>query len=288
MQIPVWHDDQQGTATVLLAGLIGALKVVGKELAHIKIAMIGMGAANVATYRILISNGVHPEAIMACDSQGTLHSKRHDLETRRGEFPDKWRICTESNVENVQGGIAEALRGADVCVAFAASGPGIIRPEWVRQMAPRAIVFACANPTPEIWPWEAKQAGAQIAATGRGDFPNQVNNSLAFPGIFRGALDVRAKTITDEMAIAAAHELARVAEEKGLNEDYIVPRMDDWDICPRVAVATAMQAQLQGVACLCRSKSELFDEAMQRVKRSRNINEVLYHNHAIPLPPPRP
>lgn len=207
LDIPVWHDDQQGTATVAIAGLTNALKVVGKLLSNARIALIGVGAANVAVYRLLRACGVSPVAIIACDRRGTLHPGRQDLQQRQDEFRNKWPICQESNGEHVTGGIAEALRGADVCLAFSASGPGVIRPEWVRQMAAGAIVFACANPVPEIWPWEAKEAGARIVATGRSDFPNQVNNSLGFPGIFRGALDVRAKTITDEMALAASHEL---------------------------------------------------------------------------------
>ena len=247
MQIPVWHDDQQGSATVLLAGLLNALTVVGKSIGSIRVAMIGVGAANVATYRLLKSAGVEPGAIVACDRGGTLHRQRQDLEAKQREFPDKWRVCCETNGDGVRGGIEDALRETDVCIAFAAPGPDLIRPEWVNEMNKDAIVFACANPIPEIWPWEAKAAGARIVATGRGDFANQVNNSLGFPGIFRGALDVRARTITDEMARAAASELAACAEEQGLSEERIVPRMDEWEVFPRVAVATAMRAQEQGV-----------------------------------------
>jgi malate dehydrogenase (oxaloacetate-decarboxylating) len=161
----------------------------------------------------------------------------------------------------VIGGIEEALKGADVCVAFAGPGPDLILPEWIKAMNKDAIVFACANPIPEIWPWEAQEAGARIVATGRGDFPNQVNNSLGFPGIFRGALDVRASTITDEMAIAAASELAACADEQGLSEQCIVPRMDQWEIFPRVAVATAMCAQQQGVAAVSKPREQLQVEA---------------------------
>jgi malate dehydrogenase (oxaloacetate-decarboxylating) len=215
MHIPVWHDDQQGTATVLLAALLNALTVVGKEIGKVKVAMIGMGAANVPTYRLLRAAGVDPAGVVACDTGGTLHKGRHDIEEHQETFTDKWRVCNETNTEHVVGGIAEALRGADVCVAFAQSGPGVIRPEWVREMARDAVVFACANPVPEIWPWEARQAGARVVGTGRGDFPNQVNNSLGFPAIFRGTLDVRARTISDEMALAAAYELAGFARGDG-------------------------------------------------------------------------
>jgi len=243
MSIPVWHDDQQGTATVLLAGLVNALKVVSKELQDVRIAMIGMGAANVAVYRLLKSCGVAPDQIVACDSKGVLHEGRHDIEKNRKEYVDKWRVCTESNRSQIVGGIAEALAGTDVCIAFSRPGPGIIEPEWVKSMAEDAIVFACANPVPEIWPEEAKQAGARIVATGRSDFANQLNNSLAFPGIFRGVLDVRARTMTTEMSIAAARQLSEYAEARGIHEDYILPHMDEWEVFPRVAVATAMLAQ---------------------------------------------
>jgi malate dehydrogenase (oxaloacetate-decarboxylating) len=211
MNVPVWHDDQQGTATVLVAGLLNALKIVGKELNRVRIAMIGMGAANVATYRLLKAAGIDPGGVVACDSRGLLHRGRADVERRQAEFAEKWRVCQESNADQATGAIPEALRGADVCIAFARSDPTLIKPAWVKLMARDAIVFACANPLPEIWPWDAKEAGARVVATGRGDFPNQVNNSLGFPAIFRGALDVRAGAITDEMALAAANELARFA-----------------------------------------------------------------------------
>lgn len=224
MAIPVWHDDQQGSATALLAGLLNALKLVGKQRQSVRIAMIGMGAANVATYRLLVSNGIDRAAITACDSRGTLHKGRRDIEEQQEVFPDKWRVCHETNADGVIGGIADALRGADVCVAF--SGPGVIKPEWVGTMASDAVVFACANPVPEIWPWAAKQAGARIVATGRSDFPNQLNNSLVFPGLFRGVLDVRARTITDEMATSVAYELADFAERRSIHDDDILPRME--------------------------------------------------------------
>ncbi len=285
MHIPVWHDDQQGTGTVLLAGLLNALRIVGKEVGTIKIAMIGMGAANVATYRVLKASGVDPGGIVACDMQGTLHKRRRDIEERQETYAEKWRVCTEANAEGVTGGIAAALRGADVCIAFSASGPDIIKPEWVKAMAKDAIVFACANPIPEIWPWDAKEAGARIVATGRSDFPNQVNNSLGFPGIFRGTLDVRARAITDEMAMAAAHELARCAEERGIHEERIAPTMYEWEVVPRVAVATAMRAQEQGVARLSRTRAQLEQEATTRIAQARQATRLLMDGGVIPRAP---
>lgn len=221
--IPVWHDDQQGTGTVLLAGLTNAVEVVGKRLDRIRIAVIGAGAAGVSSIKMLLRAGVAPGAFVVCDSVGILHPSRDDIARRKDEFPEKWSLCNETNAERAVGGIADALRGADACIAFSHPGPGIIRPEWVRDMAKDAIVFACANPVPEIWPWEAREAGARVVATGRSDFPNQLNNSLGFPGIFRGVLDVQARAITDEMALAAAHELASFARERGLSEDAILP-----------------------------------------------------------------
>lgn len=284
LKIPVWHDDQQGSATVLLAGLISALKIVGKRIDNIKIGMIGAGAANIATYRLLKAHGAHPAAVVACDSRGTLHAGRQDIERQKAKFVDKWRLCQETNCDRVVGGVGEALRGADVCVAFSAPGPAIIRPEWITKMAHDAIVFACANPVPEIWPWDAKEAGARIVATGRGDFPNQVNNSLGFPGIFRGTLDVRARTITDEMAIAAADELARAAELSGLNEERIVPRMDDWEVVPQIAVATAMKAQELGVAALSKTKPQLLREASSIIRQARDATHLLMREGQIAAP----
>jgi malate dehydrogenase (oxaloacetate-decarboxylating) len=283
MDIPVWHDDQQGTATVALAGLLNALEVVGKKIGNVRIAMIGMGAANIPTYRMLKRAGVDPHAIIACDRYGTLHRGRDDLEERQVELVEKWHVCCETNPERVAGGIAEALRGSDVCVAFSTSGPDVIKPGWVRAMARDAIVFACANPIPEIWPWDATEAGARIVATGRSDFSNQLNNSLVFPGIFRGALDVRARTITDGMATAAALELAACAKEVGLSENRIVPRMDEWDVYPREAVATAAAAQNDGVARIAKTLDELHREARARIGNAREISRLLQQEGLIPL-----
>lgn len=284
LAIPVWHDDQQGTATVTLAALMNALQVVGKDLKNVRIAMIGVGASNVATYRLLKSAAVLPAAIVACDRTGTLHRGRRDLELKQQEFADKWTICCESNGDGIVGGIVEALCDADVCVAFSSSGPGVIPPEAVEGMARDAILFACANPIPEIWPWEATEAGVRIVATGRGDFPNQVNNSLGFPAIFRGALDVRAKTITDEMAHAAAAELAAAVADD-LREDRIVPRMDEWRIYPRIAAATGMKAQEQGIAEIKMSHDDLLSRATTTIQNARETTRVLMREQLIPAPP---
>ena len=275
MTIPVWHDDQQGSATAVLAALINALKITGKTIGSVKIAMIGMGAANVATYRLLKMYGVNPVQIVACDSQGTLHWNREDLKQRQTEFREKWMVCRETDPEALKGGIQETLHGADICIAFTRPIPGLIKAEWIRGMAKDAIVFACANPAPEIWPSDAKQAGARIVATGRGDFPNQLNNSLVFPGIFRGALDARASTIADEMAMAAALELASGAEDVGLHDDAILPTMADWHVVPRVAAATAIKAEELGLARVTRSHDQYIEIATRRILDSRRLSQIV-------------
>ena len=285
VRIPVWPDDQQGTATVILAGVINALKLVGKRIEYAKIALIGTGAANIATLRLLLASGAPFGNIVACDSKGILHPEREDIALRKIEFVDKWRICQQSNAEERRGGIAEAMRGADVCIAASRPGPGTILPEWVKGMAEDAILFACANPVPEIWPWEAKEAGARIVGTGRSDFHNQINNSLGFPGIFRGVLDVRATTITDEMAVAAAEELARCAEEKGLDDDHIVPTMADCDVFAREAAAVGMRAQEQGVARLSLSHAELLEKAQQIIWQAQEMTRFMMDKGLIsPVP----
>ena len=281
VEIPVWHDDQQGTATVLLAGLINALKIVGKRMDNIRIAMIGVGAANVATLRLLKACGVNLAQVVAADSKGILNRKRKDIEMAQDRFPDKWLLCRESNREGREGGIAEAMRGADVMIGFSRPGPGTIKKEWVAGMARDAIVFPCANPIPEIWPWEAKEAGARIVGTGRSDFANQLNNSLGFPAIFRGALDVRARTITDEMCLAAAYELARCAEDRGIDEDNIAPSMDEWEVFPREAVAVGMKAEEQGVARLSLSREALYRKAEETIRSAREMAHLLMREGAI-------
>ncbi|MCX8141610.1 MAG: NADP-dependent malic enzyme [Candidatus Nezhaarchaeota archaeon] len=285
LQIPVWHDDQQGTATVVLAGLINALKLVGKKLSEVKIALIGAGAANIKIADVLELAGAKAGNIIMVDSKGILTPDRKDI-LEKEKDPWKWRWALKSNAEGKTGGIPEALEGADVCIGMSKPGPGVIKKEWVAKMATDAIVFACANPIPEIWPWEAKEGGAKIVATGRSDFPNQVNNSLGFPAIFRGVLDVRARTITDEMCIAAAKSLAEYAEEKGIHEEYIVPTMEDWEAYPREAVACALESIKQGVARIKPSREELWEKAVTIIKQARETLGTLMKAGLIKPPPP--
>jgi malate dehydrogenase (oxaloacetate-decarboxylating) len=287
LSIPVWHDDQQGTATVLLAALTNALKLAGKELDAVRIAMVGAGAANVAAFRLLTAAGVDPGAVIVCDSCGVLHAGRGDIESAQMEYPDKWRICEQSNAERITGGVAEAMRGADVVVAFSAPHPGIIDPRWIGTMAAEPIVFACANPAPEIWPWQARDAGAFIVATGRGDYPNQLNNSLCFPGMFRGVLDVRARGISDDMALAAAWTLADFAELRGIDAGSILPRMDEWDVYPRIAAAVGAAAQASDLAQVERSETVLYEEARLSIANARDATAALMREQIIPDPPER-
>ena len=280
LDIPVWHDDQQGTATVTLAGLINALKLVGKKIEDVKIAVIGVGAANVATIRLLEKFGADLSKMVVVDSKGILGLHREDLKSN----PYKWEICEKTNAEGKVGGIAEALEGADVVIAASRPGPGVIKKEWVAKMNDDAIVFALANPTPEIMPDEAKEAGARIVGTGRSDFPNQINNSLIFPAVFRGVLTVRAKTITDEMTIEAAKALARFAEDR-LSEDYIIPKMTETDVFPEIATAVALKAIEQGVARIKMSEEELREEIRRVMEVARKKLNVLMESKLIPPPP---
>jgi len=285
MAIPVWHDDQQGTAAITLAGLVNALKVVGKSKDEVSICVIGVGAANVAITRILFADGFKPENTIFVDSKGILHSGRTDLEEKQAQNPYKWDLCQRTNPEKRTGGIADALKGADVCLSLSKSGPDTIKPEWMKAMAKDSIAFVCANPIPEIWPWDAKEAGVRIVATGRSDFPNQVNNSVGFPGIFRGTLDVKAKTITDEMCIAAAHELAKCAEDQGISEDYIIPTMGEWEVFIREAVAVGMTAIEQGVARETPTREQLAKQAEKIIKESREATDLLMKSGLIPPMP---
>jgi len=283
MNIPVWHDDQQGTAAVILAGVINALKVVGKKMGEAQFTIVGSGSANTRTFYVLEAAGMNPKNVIMVDSEGILSRTRKELD---GTY--KWDLATKTNPDGKTGGLKEAMEGSDIAIAASRPGPGVITPDDISVMANDPIVFACANPIPEIWPWEAKEAGVKIMATGRSDFPNQVNNSLVFPAIFRGALDVRAKTITDEMCIASASELAKYAEDKGLTEEYIIPTMEEWEIYPRQAVATGLKAIEQGIARKKLSRQELYERAESIIKRTQDIVSLLMSQGFIAPPPPEP
>lgn len=236
--IPIFHDDQHGTAIVTLAGLTNALKVVGKKIEEVKVVVSGAGAAAIAITKLLLSAGIK-EAIL-CDRKGAVYEGREGLNWIKAE------MAQITNKNKVAGSLAEVIKGADVFVGV--SGPGVLTKEMVATMAKDAIIFACANPTPEIFPEEAKAGGARVIATGRSDYPNQVNNVLAFPGIFRGAFDVRAKDINDEMKLAAAQAIAGLISDGKVNEDYVIPSALDPRVAKAVAKAVAEAARKSGVA----------------------------------------
>ena len=240
-RIPVWHDDQQGTAAVTLAGIVNALKVVGKDM--------------------------------------------KDLEEKQVENPYKWDLAKRTNPDKLEGGIAEALIGCDVVISLSTPDPDTIKPAWIKKMNKNGIGFFCANPLPEIWPWDAKEAGLRVVATGRSDFPNQVNNSIGFPAIFRGTLDVKARTITDEMCIAAAYELAKFAEEQGLSDEHIVPSMADTEVFVREAVAVGMKAIEQGVARENLTREELTKQSGKMIRDAKQTVETLMKTGMIPPAP---
>jgi len=285
LDIPVWHDDQQGTASITLAGVINALKVVGKNMKRVTYSVIGTGAANIAFVRVLITAGVPAGNIILVDSRGILHKGREDLEANKDANPYKWRYACETNAEGRTGDMATAIEGSDVLIAASKPGPDTIEKNWLKGMNRDAIAFIMANPIPEIWPWDVKEAGVRIVGTGRSDFPNQINNSIGFPGIFRGTLDVFAKTITDEMAIAAAYSIAKTAEDKGLHDEYIVPTMMETEVFVNEAVAVGLKAIEQGIARRILSEDELRREAETKIRHAQEETKILMREGHIPPPP---
>ena len=239
--IPIFHDDQHGTAIITLAGLTNALKVVGKKKEEVHVVMNGAGAAAISIARLLLKAGI--KNITLCDRKGAIYEGRPE-----GMNPVKDEMSKVTNLEHKAGSLADMLKGADVFIGV--SAPGAVTVDMVKTMAKDAIIFACANPTPEIFPDDAKAGGAKVIATGRSDFPNQINNVLAFPGIFRGAFDVRAKDINDEMKLAASKALADLITDEELSEDYIIPKAFDPRVGKAVAAAVAEAARKTGVARL--------------------------------------
>jgi len=238
--IPVFHDDQHGTAVVMLAGLMNALKLVGKRLEDVRIVTSGAGAAGIAIIRLLMARGL--KDVIMCDRKGAIY------EGREGLNPIKEEIARVTNRERLSGSLGDVIRGADVFIGV--SAPNVLTQDMIRSMASDPIVFACANPTPEIIPEDAHAAGAAVVSTGRSDYPNQVNNVLVFPGIFRGALDVRASDINDAMKIAAAEAIASLVNNRELNADYILPQAFDPRVRDVVAFAVMDAARESGVARL--------------------------------------
>lgn len=281
--IPVWHDDAQGTGCVTLAGLINALKIVRKKIDKVKIVFYGAGASNTTIARLIIKAGGDPQKIIMFDTKGGLHIGREDIKNDSA-FYRKWELCQETNPNQIDR-VEDAMENADVLISLSTPGPHTVKQDWIRRMADKPIVFVCANPIPEIYPYAAKEAGAFIVATGRGDFPNQVNNSLGFPGILKGALLVRARKITDEMAIAAAYSLAKFAERKGINTERIMPTMDETEVFAYEAADVAMEAIKNGVARLKMSHSDAFNTTLNDIRQARAIVKMLMDKNFIKRPP---
>lgn len=252
--IPIFHDDQHGTAIVTAAGLVNALKIVGKKMSEIKVVANGAGAAGIAIIKLLYSYGVRD--IIMCDTKGAIYEGRPF-----GMNSIKEQVAKFTNIQKVSGGLEEAIEGADVFIGVSVAGA--LSPEMVQSMNKDAIIFAMANPVPEIMPDEAKKSGAKVVGTGRSDFPNQVNNVLAFPGIFRGALDVRATHINEKMKLAAVEAIANLIEEHELHEDYVIPAPFDPRVAPEVAAAVAKAAMETGVARMKVNPDEIRERTKQ-------------------------
>ena len=281
--IPVWHDDAQGTACVTLAGTLNALKLAGKKLSDVRIVMLGAGASMTTIARLLIADGADPAKLVLFDSKGSLHKGRDDIK-KDARYYRKWELCESTN-PNRYANEEEALKGADVLLGASTPGPDTIKPQWITGMGKKSIVFACANPVPEIYPYAAKEAGAFIVGTGRSDFPNQVNNSVCFPGLLKGALLVRARKVTDGMAIRCAHSLADFAEKKGIDPEHIMPTMEDVGVFSEEAADVAEQAVKEGVARINLDRKVVLERARHDIDESRSTVKALLDAGIIKQPP---
>ncbi len=285
LPIPVWHDDQLGTAAATIAGLLNALELTHRTVQSSRTVLLGAGAANLVTARLLLALGHDPTRLTLVDQHGILDAERDDVDELMLRNPWKYRLALRTNGGGRSGDLAAALEGADVLIAASTPVPGTVRPEQIRSMAKEPIVFALANPVPEIWPEVAREAGAAIVATGRSDFPNQVNNSLIFPAVFRGVLDARARSIPDEIVIAAAQELARRAQEKGLSASHLLPTMEEIDVFPHLAAAVGDTAVSLGIAGRRRTHDEFLERARAIMGRSARLVRALSRARLTPAMP---
>jgi malate dehydrogenase (oxaloacetate-decarboxylating) len=285
LEIPVWHDDQLGTAAATVAGLLNALEATGRSVREVRTVLLGAGAANLATARLLIALGQDAGRLSLVDQKGILYAEREDVDELSVRHPWKYRLALKTNGGGRTGDLAHALDGADVVIAASTPVAGTLRPEHVRAMAPGPIVFALANPVPEIWPDVARSAGAAVIATGRSDFPNQVNNSLVFPAVFRGVLDARARSIPDEIVLAAARELAHGAERRGVGPNHILPTMEEAEVFPAVAAAVADAAVAAGVARRRLTHDEFLERAGSLMARpARLVRSLARSRLTAPMP----
>ncbi len=272
LSIPVWHDDQQGTAGVILAGLLNSLVLTGRKLADSRVVLMGAGAANIAAARLLMHAGFSPGNLILVDSKGTLHSERDDMDQLMLQNKWKYELALKTNSDKISGGIDEAAKGADALIAASKPGPHVLSQKTLKLMNKDAILFALSNPVPEIMPHEAKKAGVRIIATGRSDFPNQVNNSLIFPSVIRGVFDVRSRAIPDEVIIAAARELAAYTENDGtMSDKHILPTMMDWEIFPLLASAVGEKCVGMGIARLNMTRKQIHDRSKEIIEKSKKM-----------------
>ncbi len=291
LDIPIWHDDQLGTAAATVAGLLNALALTGRSVGEARTVLLGAGAANLATARLLLALGHDPHRLTLVDQRGILHAERDDVDELMVRNPWKYRLALKTNGGGRTGDLARAVDGADVLVAASTPVPGTVRAEHVRAMGRAPIVFALANPVPEIWPDVARAAGAAIVATGRSDFPNQVNNSLVFPAVFRGILDARARAIPEEVVLVAARALARGAERRGLGPHHLLPTMEEPEVFPEIAAAVADEAVRLGIARHRLGHDEFLERARLLMGRpARLVRALARARLTAPMPraAPRP
>jgi len=279
LNIPVWHDDQLGTASIILAGLINSLRLTGRKVTDTRVLLMGSGAANIATAHLLFAAGFTPGNIIMADSKGILEPERADIDSLMINNPWKYQLAINTNSERLKGGIENAFKGADVVISASKPGPDTIKKEWISSMNTDSIVFALANPVPEIWPDSAKEAGAKIIATGRGDFPNQINNSLIFPGVFRGVLDAGARGVNFQIMVEAANEIANFVKQP--TAERIVPTMDEWELYPRVAAAVAYKTVEMNLARKSDSKNGFLKTATEIIESNRDIYTKMIANGSI-------
>lgn len=288
LPIPVWHDDQLGTAAATVAGLLNALELTGRSIGSIRTVLFGAGAANLVTARLLLHLGHDPHTLCLVDTKGILDPDRDDLDEMMLHNPWKYRMALRTRGGGRSGSLAQALDGADVLLAASTPDPTLIRPEWIRSMTPKPVVFALANPVPEVWPAVAHEAGAAVVATGRSDFPNQVNNSLIFPAVFRGVLDARARAMPDEIVLAAARELAQRARNVGLTADHLLPTMAETDVFPHVAAAVADECVRLGIARVRHTHEEFLHHARTMMARPAQLVHELSRAGLTPPMPDEP
>jgi malate dehydrogenase (oxaloacetate-decarboxylating) len=274
MDIPVWHDDQLGTASIILAGAINALRVLNKKKEDVKIVFNGAGAANVAAIYLFGAAGFDKGNIIAIDSKGIIEPSRSDIDALMFKNPWKYKIALETNRERIKGEASNAFKGADIVISASISQPGTIKNEWVKSMNKDPIIFALANPLPEIWPEEAIKAGAKIVATGRSDFPNQINNSMVFPGVFRGVLDARSRGVNFGIMVAASYAIADFVENPTV--DHIVPSMEDYELFPRVASIVARKCVESGLARKMDSTEGFYRTASEIITDNRKVYKKLF------------